>query len=173
MIYFVRHGESQANADNVFAGPTYVAPLTAKGRKQAQLAGQDIVQRKIHIDAIVASPIERAKDTAIIIAETIGYTGKISYDDRIREYDMGDLSGTTMAHVTPEMRITAAHAEDPSDFMKKVSAVLDDIRKMQGNVLIVSHAGVGRAIEANRVGLEPRRLFEIDGYPNAKVVVVL
>lgn len=37
MIYFMRHGESQANADGVFAGPSYQAPLTDLGKSQQSL----------------------------------------------------------------------------------------------------------------------------------------
>jgi len=46
MIYFIRHGQSQANADNVFGSPE--TPLTEIGRQQAKAAGE-----KLKADGIV------------------------------------------------------------------------------------------------------------------------
>lgn len=174
MVFFVRHGQSQANVDNVFAGPVYYAPLTTHGREQAKLAGEDLLQKNIAIDHIVASPIDRAKDTAVIIANTIGYdTDQITYDKRLVEYDMGELSGTTMEGVTPEQRITAKGAQDPAEFQGKVISCIDELKSLPGNTLVVSHAGVGRMIEATRIGLDARKVFEVEPQPNAKVVELL
>lgn len=81
MIYFVRHGQSQANVDNVFAGPRLSAPLTTIGKKQAEAAGQRILDEKLRIGRIITSPIERAHETAQFIARTIGY-GSERYSHR-------------------------------------------------------------------------------------------
>ncbi len=171
MIYFVRHGESQANLDQVFGGPHYPAPLTPKGREQARLAGEHIKQRGLVIDGIVASTLPRAKDTAEIIAATIGFDpAGISYDPRLIEYDMGDLSGQPLAGVNPHERISAPNAEKPSAFQERVVTSLAEIRTMPGNILIVSHAGVGRIIEATRLGIAPENFYEVPGYPNAQIV---
>jgi broad specificity phosphatase PhoE len=89
MIYFMRHGESQANADSVFAGPSYKAPLTELGKSQAQLEGARIKSQGITFDRIIASPIERAKETAELLADAAGCNpGCITYDERLVEYDM-------------------------------------------------------------------------------------
>ncbi len=39
MIYFVRHGESEANRDKVYAGRRADVELTDKGRRQAKKLG--------------------------------------------------------------------------------------------------------------------------------------
>lgn len=66
-IYFVRHGESESNAEKIFRG-THTS-LTEKGREQAQLVAERFV--KIPIDIIVTSSFPRAIETGMIIAELI------------------------------------------------------------------------------------------------------
>lgn len=171
MLYFIRHGESQANVDKIFAGPGYPAPLTTVGRQQARSEAARLKAEDIHFGHIISSPIKRAKDTALIIAEGVNFNlANIVYDLRLAEYDMGDLSGKSMVDVTPLQRVSANNAENPQHFQSRVRAVLDEASKLPGNTLLVSHAGVGRIIEASRIGMAPSRFYEIEGYPNAKVV---
>lgn len=68
-LYFCRHGESELNRVGLFAGHTET-PLTETGRSQAKREGQ---KAKGHgIQLIVSSPLERAQETAQIIAQEIG-----------------------------------------------------------------------------------------------------
>jgi len=69
-LYFVRHGQSQANVDRIFAGQ-FDTPLTALGKEQAGHAAQQA--KKLAIGHIISSPLSRAHDTAKIIAAAIGY----------------------------------------------------------------------------------------------------
>jgi broad specificity phosphatase PhoE len=91
-LYFIRHGLSVMNEQGLLAGSTDT-PLSATGREQARTAGR--VAQKLNIDLIVASPLSRAKSTATIIAEEIGYsTERILFDDRAVERDFGNMEGT-------------------------------------------------------------------------------
>src|SRR5436309_1380376 len=65
-IYFVRHGESEANSLGLSAGSEFDTPLTNFGREQARKAGQELKDKKIEL--IIASPMERTVETATIIA---------------------------------------------------------------------------------------------------------
>ena len=66
-IFFVRHGESDANVGTHFSPAD--APLTAKGRQQAAF----IAERTTHlpVDVLISSTMGRAKETAEYIAEAI------------------------------------------------------------------------------------------------------
>jgi len=49
---------------------------------------------------------------------------------------------------------------------------IKDIEESIGNTLLVSHDGGGRIIKATKLGLEPHRFYEIEKYPNAKIIEI-
>src|SRR5690606_14158884 len=88
-LYFIRHGLSELNAQGLYAGHTET-PLTEEGRLQAKQAGQGATG--LGIDLIVSSPLERALETAQIVAHEIGYPEEsIITDDRLIERHFGQL----------------------------------------------------------------------------------
>lgn len=58
-IYFVRHGESEANLQGLFAGQKDDSILTEKGREQAKITAQNIKIQIPKIDRIICSPLKR------------------------------------------------------------------------------------------------------------------
>jgi broad specificity phosphatase PhoE len=171
VLYFVRHGESQANVDGVFAGIGRPAPLTRLGREQALLAGRAIVDMRITIDHVVSSPLERARETAEIIAGSLGINpAVIEFDARLIEYDVGALAGRPTQGVTPAQLVGAGGAENPASFQARVKEALVDAGRRKGNVLLVSHGGVGQVIEATIRGMDPASFYGLTRYLNAQVV---
>jgi len=88
-ITFTRHGESQANILKEISNRGLKHPLTPTGRKQAaELANILGDQGVTHI---YSSPVLRAIETAVILAERLG----VEYDvvEGLREYDVGDMEG--------------------------------------------------------------------------------
>ncbi len=163
MLYFIRHGESEGNVRNVFTGQKDDSPLTEKGREQARTEGAKIKELGLKIDAIVSSPLSRAFDTAKIVAEIIGYDKEIIVDPRITEYDMGALTGVSLQAISSE------GAEKPEGFYQRVHEALAEWNKKEGNVLLASHAGVGRIIETIKTNGDPALFFDVPPYPNASV----
>jgi broad specificity phosphatase PhoE len=169
MIYFIRHGESQANADNIFGGPD--SPLTAKGRLQAKLAGEKLKADNIIIDRITASTYRRSVDTARIIAEVIGFDQKlIKYDYRLVEYDCGKAIGRSIDSMPQAYMIKGPGAEDPEKFRARVIKAFAEIESLPSNILVVSHAGVGCMMQAIKLGLPSDKFIEIQDYPNGEVI---
>jgi len=78
-VYFVRHGESEGNATEVYQAVD--SPLTEKGRKQARMVADRC--SRLPIQAIISSTQLRAKNTANIIAETTGHP--VEFSDLFRE----------------------------------------------------------------------------------------
>lgn len=68
IVYFVRHGQSEGNVAPVFQDVK--SPLTAIGRKQAELVAQRV--SKLSFEALISSPLPRTKETAEIIAKVTG-----------------------------------------------------------------------------------------------------
>jgi broad specificity phosphatase PhoE len=111
----------------------------------------------------------RAKQTAEIVATKLGVSNP-SVDDRSAEYDMGVLTGTPNQTITSLELVSAKDAENPDVFKSRVLEALRQYDEEEGTVLLVSHAGVGRMIEALRQNIEPANFYDIAPYPNAQAV---
>ncbi len=66
-IYFVRHGESETNAEKVYKGSA--VGITQKGQRQAEFIAERV--SGIPVDVVISSDLERAKQTAEIIVQKI------------------------------------------------------------------------------------------------------
>jgi len=169
-LYFLRHGESQANVNGLFAGQKENSPLTDTGRQQAKAAAKSL--QDTHITKIVSSSLARAYETAEIVAKALNIDD-ISVDDRIIEYDMGVLTGTpnkSSRAITSHELISADGAEDPKLFQQRVLEALTQYDRSHQTVLLVSHAGVGRIIEASKQGIAPELFYDLASYPNAQMI---
>lgn len=173
MIYFVRHGLSEANVKGIFAGQKDDSALVDKGIEQAQQAGEKIAQLNLNIQRIVSSTLKRAEQTAKEIADIIGFEkNKIIYDDRITEYDMGILTGTPHHEVDSLGLISAQGAENPNIFRDRIIACVKEYKDKTGNTLFVSHGGVGRMLETIKQGKNPELFYDTPIWPNASVTLI-
>ena len=67
-LYLVRHGEAVANVEPVIGGMRGDAGLTPRGRDQARLMEERLVNRRMHADRLVSSTLPRALQTAEYVA---------------------------------------------------------------------------------------------------------
>ncbi len=81
LIYFVRHGETLLNAQNIRQGPE--GSLSELGRAQALATAKRFPKHKGHPQVIISSPYQRTKETAEILAKELGM--KIEYCDLLVE----------------------------------------------------------------------------------------
>ncbi len=65
-VYLVRHGEAAPGE------PDDLRPLTATGRETARAVGARLAREGVHPDAIVSSPLLRARETAAEIGRALG-----------------------------------------------------------------------------------------------------
>src|SRR5438270_7968282 len=88
-VLLVRHGQSEWNALGRWQGQAD-PPLSDLGRDQARAAARALGA----VDAVFASDLQRATETAHIIAGALGI-GPVLIDERLRERDAGEWSGLT------------------------------------------------------------------------------
>jgi len=81
LIYFVRHGETESNVQNIRQGAS--GPLTKKGRAQALATALRFPKNKGCPQIIISSPYERTKEPAEIIARELKIL--IEYSDLLKE----------------------------------------------------------------------------------------
>jgi glucosyl-3-phosphoglycerate phosphatase len=156
IVYFVRHGQSADNVAPVFQSPD--SSLNEKGRKQADSIAQRV--SKLSFDALIASPIERAKQTAETIAKVTGKKAKYSelFVERVKpDYINGKPYADEKANMlwrewkkslhTPGLRV-----EDGENFddliarADKALAFLQD--RSEQSLVVVTHGYFLRTIVA-------------------------
>ena len=86
-LYFVRHGESEANTRHVISNRESLFGLTALGKKQAIILADQL--KDILITAIYSSPVLRARETADILSQSLRQPYQVT--EALREYDCGIL----------------------------------------------------------------------------------
>jgi broad specificity phosphatase PhoE len=91
-VTLVRHGQTERSAQLAYSGRLDI-PLTDTGREQAQRAAATLAGTGI--DAVVTSPLVRARDTAQAIAAAAGVP--LTVDERLTEIDYGLFEGLDRA----------------------------------------------------------------------------
>ncbi|MDX3749210.1 bifunctional RNase H/acid phosphatase [Streptomyces sp. AK08-02] len=93
----LRHGETPLTPQKRFSGSGGTDPsLSDVGRDQAERAAESLARRGT-IEAIVASPLARTRQTAAAVATRLGLD--VTVDDGLRETDFGAWEGLTFSEV--------------------------------------------------------------------------
>lgn len=155
-LYFVRHGENTHHAQGLFASTGGDDTLTERGRQQARQIGQHFADRPI--DAVISSPLPRARQTAALIAAVLGCDVEIV--GGLEEVDVGHLSGERADERTwkewnrvvdawAEGRVTVQFAggETYLALASRMRAAVEHVMEgyPDGTVIVVTHGGLLRA----------------------------
>jgi phosphohistidine phosphatase len=76
MIWLLRHAE----AEDARGRPDAERPLTERGRAQARAAGAALAVLGVPLDACLASPRVRARETAALACEALGLQVQIAHE---------------------------------------------------------------------------------------------
>jgi uncharacterized phosphatase len=135
-LYICRHGESELNILQCYAGRTNT-PLTDRGRAQARQAGAHAV--KLKLDYIVCSTLSRALETAQIIAHEIGLADdKILANELFVEKSYGELEGKSYDIIADPAVYTGIESE--ADLRTRALQALDFLHQLPvERILVVSH----------------------------------
>jgi broad specificity phosphatase PhoE len=185
----LRHGQTPMSVQKRYAGRTDV-PLTDAGLAQAAAAAKRLASARI--DAIVASPLRRAVQTAEAVAAVTGLP--VTTDGGFRETDFGDWDGLTFAEVRERWPAEmAAWLADPQvappggeSFAEVSERVIPALaRVLDGRagqrILVVSHVTPIKTLVAAALLAPPAALFrmhldvaalcEIDWYADGPAVL--
>ena len=151
----VRHGETEWNVANRVQGHRD-SPLTAAGRSQAEAIAARLARE--HFDALVASDLGRAMDTAAAISRGCGLA--VQPEPRVRERAFGEGEG--LAYEELERRWPGAfsrdRATDPDlavpggesrrQFQERVKTAFEDLAAAHAGrrLVVVAHGGVLAAL---------------------------
>lgn len=170
----VRHGQSEWNLVGRWQGQAD-PPLTDLGRRQALSAARSLGT----VDAIWASDLQRAAETAAIIANELG-VGPVVLDPDLREREAGEWQGLTRAEIDEQypgylepvpgdtaegwMPKRPPGWEPDESLVVRLRRTLLRVRQEvgPGEVLVVAHAGLLYMVERT-LGSDGERLANLDG----------
>ena len=157
-LLLVRHGESVANRQGIFAG-YYDAELEENGRIQAQKTASYIVN-EYQVDKVYASDLKRAYETGKAVADLAGV--EIVAKEGLREIYGGDWEGVPFADLPvlfpieynvwmKEIQNTCCpNGESIRELGKRIYHTVEEIAKENKGktVVIATHATPIRVLES-------------------------
>jgi probable phosphoglycerate mutase len=160
LVLLVRHGQTPTTGQSL-PGRAPGLHLADTGIAQAQRAAERIAELP-KVDAIYASPLERARETAAPIAKARGM--KVQIHKGLLECDFGDWTGAELKALMklPEWGTVQRapstfrfpNGESFTEMQNRIVGALDSIRAAHpgGVVVCVSHADPIKAAVAHAVG---------------------
>jgi broad specificity phosphatase PhoE len=145
-FWFMRHGETDWNRDNLIQGSTDV-PLNETGWAQVGAAAASLTGRGI--TRIWCSPLQRARDSAGVIGAALELD--VTPDAGLREASFGIQEGQKMGdwfthwssgEVSPE------GGESFADLRLRAVTAMNAVLAGGGLPLVVAHGGFFRAVRA-------------------------
>lgn len=160
-LYLARHGETVDNVNRIMQGQTQ-GRLTLNGIRQAEELRDSMAQACL--DAVVASDLRRAVDTAAIIAAPHGLP--VTTTPLLRERDWGSFTGRYIPELKDEP--WPDDIETLDQLKARAAAFLDLMRREHAGqtVLAVGHGIINKAIQAVLYG---KPMQEIKRMENAEV----
>ncbi|MFG2548504.1 bifunctional RNase H/acid phosphatase [Streptomyces sp. NPDC048581] len=170
----LRHGETPLTPQKRFSGSGGTDPsLSDVGREQAERVGAALARRGT-IQAVLASPLTRTRETAGIVAAHLGLD--VSIDDGLRETDFGAWEGLTFGEVRerypddlnawladPEARPTG-DGESFAATATRIAATRDKLVAAHTGrtVLLVTHVTPIKTFVRLALGAPPESLFRME-----------
>lgn len=163
-VLVIRHGQSEWNALGRWQGQEN-PPLTDLGRSQAAEAALAVGA----VDAIFASPLDRAATTAGIISEQVG-VGPVVVLDGLMERHAGEWQGLTRPEIEQAWpgyldagRRPPAWEDDGEVEARALASLEAMVATLPGSTLLaVAHAGIIYALE-RALGAEFGRIGNLAG----------
>lgn len=179
-LYFVRHGESEANRSTLFAGSLDM-PLTEKGRAQAKVTAAFL--QDIPFAAVYASDLMRAYDTGAVVAQLHGLDAIPV--QQLREIFAGHWEGKTYCDLEREFAdsydvwkntiglAACPGGESVAQLQERVRACVEKIVLSHPGetVCIATHATPIRVMECLWTHTPLERMHTIPWVSNASVTV--
>jgi 2,3-bisphosphoglycerate-dependent phosphoglycerate mutase len=188
-LVLIRHGQSEANAANIFTGWSD-PPLTARGRDEAGLVAHRLLAAGVRPARIFCSVLSRCTDTVRLIRAVMA-TGEIpvTADAALNERDYGALTGIDKDEAATrygdvqvrQWRRSYAAAPPEGESLRDTAArvlayyvrTILPATMAGGTTLIVSHGNSLRALAMTLDGLDAREIEGFDLSTGATILYAL
>jgi broad specificity phosphatase PhoE len=148
ILHFVRHGETDWNAERRIQGQLKDVALSENGREQARAIAEQL--RSTSATMVIASDLDRTMETARIIAERLGLD--VTPEPALRERHFGIVQGRLYADADVAPLVegwwqTADHrvegGESNREMYERVARYLQSLvaAPPAGEIIVVTHGG--------------------------------
>ena len=179
-LWLARHGRTAWNAEGRIQGQVDL-PLDEMGRQQAHHVAERL--KNVAVAAIYSSPLQRARQTAEMIGAALNLP--VAFDDRLKEYDFGVLSGLTWADVVAQhpklaqrwaddiWSVPIEGSEGRAAFHSRIAVAMQTIAAVhdQQQVVVVAHGGAFAAYLTALLNLDVNRRHPFH-FANASLSVI-
>jgi probable phosphoglycerate mutase len=151
-LFIMRHGETEWTLSGQHSGRAAIS-LTENGKAEAKAMGERI--RDIEFSTILVSPLHRARQTC----EWAGLSEHAKFDEDLAEWDNGGYEGRTTEEILAEnpgwnlYHDGCPGGEQPMQVSQRVDRFIDSLKKLDGDIAIVSHGHLIRVLAARWLGL--------------------
>ena len=161
LLTLVRHGQTAANAQNLLQGHIN-HPLDEVGLLQVSLLG-GALQKIAPVSRVIASPLQRAQQTAQAITQGLSQHIEVETDPRWIELNYGDFDGQPVSSVSPEQWATwrtdehfrPPHGETLAELSVRVHEAIEALLadSVSAHIVVVSHVSPIKAAVAWALGV--------------------
>lgn len=172
-LYIARHGETDWNVEKRLQSHSDI-PLNSRGREQAQLLRQLLINRGVQFGAAFHSPLERAYETATILLSDSGL--KPILEPALIEIDLGEYEGQLESELRERYGARFDHwrsqrfavaAPRGESFTQAVDRLRQDVRGIleraeREDILLIGHQAINAALKSLISGKEER--VDVDSF---------
>jgi len=168
-LIIARHGETDWNVGEVFRGRADV-PLNETGLAQAEALGRHLAG--LDVEAVYASPLKRAVDTALAVSTH--HRLEVDIAPELVDFDYGAWQGLTRQQVREkypaflERWLTQPHlaaipdGERLDDVTRRARGLVDRVvAHHPGTVVLVSHRVVNKVLICSLLGLDNSHFWNV------------
>jgi broad specificity phosphatase PhoE/ribonuclease HI len=179
VAWLLRHGETPLSVERRFSGHDDAA-LTDRGRAQATAAARRLAE--LSVDAVISSPVRRARQTADAVAVALGL--EVVIEPGFAESDFGDWQGFTFAEVQKQWPGQLQHWLDDPEAAPPggESQAATDCRVLQAReqvlssyagatVVVVSHVTPIKLLIRSALDAPSHALFRMQMSPGSLSVI--
>ena len=125
-LFLLRH--AHAGDPERWTGDDDIRPLTDKGRRQAERVGRLLAAAGVTPDAVLTSPLVRARETAEIVADILGVPVRL--EPRLGEpLDLATVDRILAGAGDPRRPVLVGHDPDFSDLVSQLVGAPIPMRK--------------------------------------------
>jgi broad specificity phosphatase PhoE len=181
-VYFIRHGETDWNAQSRYQGQADV-PMNETGRAQARRNGEALRALLPHIAQYdyIASPLLRARETMEIVRTRLGLEPAVyAIDDRLKEIHYGhwqgifaaELPGIDTAGIEARARDTYRWRPHGGESYEDLGVrALDWLNGIERDTVVSAHGGISRVLRGHLYGVDPAEVPQLE-VPQDRILIL-